>query len=575
MSPSPIFRFSSSSSTSSPPSTASSMTNISTTSMITPLRELKDYLEKLEADNGLLRQENAHLHEELRKKEKMLTESHLKDVSDQLFSAFLERTFIAMGGDEVNKKCRCREHLAQSIRQVIGEIGVQKLRKVEPTFRGSNSNFPIYSSPPTSSVSSSPELAELVVPLAHHNSHLVSQSLKVSCDPLPTAIDFSTATSAFWKVGKQDKDLAHDELATLPPLIPPPPFKVENCSNQVETKNEPESSDDDDDEDEEEVDVVKLEDHHVKVEDDKISSIFKCEHCSILLLNRKELEQHLKQCKPVLHFQFSPSTLSMLSQQHQYYQHYQQQQQQQQNRFQAYTFQQQQIPKLPALPVSTAAASSAYSDQFHFSSSPGTISGHHITPPWSTSYPSTITTGYEHQISSSSAVSKFSALAALATATPTTTAATVLSPSIAIISSSSPPSLSSLSLANSTTTATSTSENGHKQSSTKNKTNFCPAKRTRYSGVGRYRCEWPDCSYTPHFLRDLRRHMFKHTGDKKHKCPATGCDFVSVWKTSLLQHQRKKHQQCTVSSSSSSNAGNTGKGHILHHLNSSSAINLL
>lgn len=113
--------------------------------MITPLRELKDYLEKLEADNGLLRQENAHLHEELRKKEKMLTESHLKDVSDQLFSAFLERTFIAMGGDEVNKKCRCREHLAQSIRQVIGEIGVQKCTKVEPTFGGSG-NFP-YSSP--------------------------------------------------------------------------------------------------------------------------------------------------------------------------------------------------------------------------------------------------------------------------------------------------------------------------------------------------------------------------------------------------------------------------------------------
>jgi len=66
-------------------------------------------------------------------------------------------------------------------------------------------------------------------------------------------------------------------------------------------------------------------------------------------------------------------------------------------------------------------------------------------------------------------------------------------------------------------------------------------KRTRYSGVGRYRCPWPDCGYTPHFLRDLRRHMFKHTGDKKHKCDSPGCDFVSVWKTSLLQHQRKKH----------------------------------
>lgn len=66
-------------------------------------------------------------------------------------------------------------------------------------------------------------------------------------------------------------------------------------------------------------------------------------------------------------------------------------------------------------------------------------------------------------------------------------------------------------------------------------------KRTRYSGIGRYRCPWPDCGYTPHFLRDLRRHMFKHTGDKKHKCDFPGCDFVSVWKTSLLQHQRKKH----------------------------------
>ncbi|OTF78174.1 Zinc-finger double domain containing protein [Euroglyphus maynei] len=64
-------------------------------------------------------------------------------------------------------------------------------------------------------------------------------------------------------------------------------------------------------------------------------------------------------------------------------------------------------------------------------------------------------------------------------------------------------------------------------------------KRTRYSGVGRYRCPWKDCSYTPHFLRDLRRHMFKHTGDKRYKC--TKCSFVSVWKTSLLQHQRKKH----------------------------------
>ncbi|KAH7638018.1 zinc-finger double domain containing protein [Dermatophagoides farinae] len=60
-----------------------------------------------------------------------------------------------------------------------------------------------------------------------------------------------------------------------------------------------------------------------------------------------------------------------------------------------------------------------------------------------------------------------------------------------------------------------------------------------YSGIGRYRCPWPDCSYTPHFLRDLRRHMFKHTGDKRYKCPQ--CRFVSVWKTSLLQHQRKKH----------------------------------
>lgn len=64
-------------------------------------------------------------------------------------------------------------------------------------------------------------------------------------------------------------------------------------------------------------------------------------------------------------------------------------------------------------------------------------------------------------------------------------------------------------------------------------------KKTRYSGIGRYRCPWPDCNYTPHFLRDLRRHMFKHTGDKRYKC--SQCRFVSVWKTSLLQHQRKKH----------------------------------
>lgn len=66
-------------------------------------------------------------------------------------------------------------------------------------------------------------------------------------------------------------------------------------------------------------------------------------------------------------------------------------------------------------------------------------------------------------------------------------------------------------------------------------------KRTPYSGVGRYRCPYPECGYTPHFMRDLRRHMFKHTGDKKHKCDYPGCSFVSVWKTSILQHKRCKH----------------------------------
>jgi len=89
-------------------------------------------------------------------------------------------------------------------------------------------------------------------------------------------------------------------------------------------------------------------------------------------------------------------------------------------------------------------------------------------------------------------------------------------------------------------------------------------KRTRYSGIGRYRCPWPDCGYTPHFLRDLRRHMFKHTGDKKHKCDYPGCDFVSVWKTSLLQHQRKKHYGVSASIQLRSNnhrvIGNVGGG---------------
>ncbi|XP_054155701.1 uncharacterized protein LOC128954125 [Oppia nitens] len=66
-------------------------------------------------------------------------------------------------------------------------------------------------------------------------------------------------------------------------------------------------------------------------------------------------------------------------------------------------------------------------------------------------------------------------------------------------------------------------------------------RRQKFTGYGRYRCPWPDCGYTPHFLRDLRRHMFKHTGDKKYKCDYDGCDFITVWKTSLLQHQRKKH----------------------------------
>lgn len=74
-------------------------------------------------------------------------------------------------------------------------------------------------------------------------------------------------------------------------------------------------------------------------------------------------------------------------------------------------------------------------------------------------------------------------------------------------------------------------------------------KRTRYSGIGRYKCPWPDCEYTPHFLRDLRRHMHKHTGDKRYKCDRPGCDFITVWKTSLLQHQRKKHDKTAGDSS--------------------------
>lgn len=81
-------------------------------------------------------------------------------------------------------------------------------------------------------------------------------------------------------------------------------------------------------------------------------------------------------------------------------------------------------------------------------------------------------------------------------------------------------------------------------------------RRTKLASFGRYRCPWPDCGYTPHFLRDLRRHMFKHTGDKKYKCDLNGCDFVTVWKTSLLQHQRKKHNvtepsaNCTATTAS-------------------------
>ena len=59
----------------------------------------------------------------------------------------------------------------------------------------------------------------------------------------------------------------------------------------------------------------------------------------------------------------------------------------------------------------------------------------------------------------------------------------------------------------------------------------------------RYCCPWPECGYTPHFLRDLRRHMHKHTGEKRYKCDVKDCDFITVWKTSLLQHQRKKHPE--------------------------------
>ena len=86
-------------------------------------------------------------------------------------------------------------------------------------------------------------------------------------------------------------------------------------------------------------------------------------------------------------------------------------------------------------------------------------------------------------------------------------------------------------------------------------------RRTKFTGFGRYRCPWPDCGYTPHFLRDLRRHMFKHTGDKKYKCDLDGCDFITVWKTSLLQHQRKKHNitdhSNTANSSHNNNTNNT------------------
>lgn len=79
-------------------------------------------------------------------------------------------------------------------------------------------------------------------------------------------------------------------------------------------------------------------------------------------------------------------------------------------------------------------------------------------------------------------------------------------------------------------------------------------RRTKFASFGRYRCPWPDCGYTPHFLRDLRRHMFKHTGDKKYKCDLDGCDFITVWKTSLLQHQRKKHNLTEPSATATANS---------------------
>lgn len=79
-------------------------------------------------------------------------------------------------------------------------------------------------------------------------------------------------------------------------------------------------------------------------------------------------------------------------------------------------------------------------------------------------------------------------------------------------------------------------------------------KRTRYSGAGRYRCPWPGCNYTPHFLRDLRRHVHKHTGERRYRCTCRGCDFTSVWKTSLLQHVRKLHKDGELNDGLSSDA---------------------
>ena len=68
-------------------------------------------------------------------------------------------------------------------------------------------------------------------------------------------------------------------------------------------------------------------------------------------------------------------------------------------------------------------------------------------------------------------------------------------------------------------------------------------RRTQFGG---YLCPWPDCGYTPNFLTDLRRHIFKHTGAKKYKCDLDECDFSTAWKASLSHHQKVKHNMKAI-----------------------------